>query len=167
MSYTPDAMISVLQKAEAAAREKTRDNPHVTLHLENQDEYDCYNIAAAKGWVADSYGKMYAFTYAGLLELHRLLESKKDENSKKLAVRLDILAICFSACSITLSGLTLWIIAINHYFPAPVREVPVRVVNVIETLPNQSLLTQDSDPETEACEPNAETSEPSADIHKN
>jgi len=122
MSYTDDAMISVLQKAEAAARSGDFPAP---VHLEGTDEYHCWRVAESKKYITlDTSGRLLVFYPAGLVELDKLREVKaakmreiERHKREKLKINLDVFAVILSIFAICFSAAALWISALNRYRP--------------------------------------------------
>jgi len=172
--YTDDAMIAILQRADEAFRALGRRVGPVPLPILNNDEYECCHIAIANKYLLpDNDGNLFMFTDAGRLELARLLKAREDKQRElerhgreKIKIKLDVTALVVSLFSIGFAACALWISALNRYWPL-IRQQPVGIVRTVESLPNQTTTTQNSNQKTEPAESETDTSETSTNVQEN
>jgi len=161
MPYTDDAMITVLQKAETAAISKAA-NELVIMDFEDQNEKDCYAVAAKRGYIKTITGKLHNFCPDGLSELHRLLETRERSRCEKTRLRIDKIAIILASVRIVCSATTTWILTLDHY---RLRVRPVSVIGAVEVLPYPALPHANGNENADTQRTNTDTSETNTNAH--
>ena len=174
MTYTVDAMISVLQKAENVTKERQ------AFRTESADELDCYHIAHTKKYFqTDISKKVYGILPSGLTELARLIKirdrDKREQETykreverharEKVKLGIDITALVISIISLIIAGGTFLFVIFDHK-SRHIMEQDTRLMDCTELLPNQPFSTQSSNADCDTSKSNSNTGNTCTDVHK-
>jgi len=129
--YTDEAMISVLQKIDAAF--SAGDISDVKISLNGKDEGDCFNVARVEKYIeVGANERVFIFHTAGRIALDRLLKAKAEKSRENFRSILNVIAVSATSISAIFIAATFWAMISNK---TTVLEQPIRVECTIEILP--------------------------------
>jgi hypothetical protein len=167
MPYTEKAMIAVLQKVESALPDAgKRSHSPVQIHPNGANERYCYKLAISDkckfvGGVPD--GRVAYFSYEGIVELSRLIESRSKKRQEWFTLGMSFVALVFSAIAFFTSTNRSHVI-----FEQPIRlDQPLRIISVVETLLEETTPSNTHEEQSESCEADTNACESCTNIHEN